>query len=134
MATAPEIQPLAKVPTHLQLFMFSAVTWNAHRIHYDPEYAREEGYPDILVQSHLHASFLMETLRRAVDGHGTVERFAFKNRVYSVPGERLTCRGRLVSVSDGPDGTRARYELEERNDREETCATAEATVLLNGAA
>ena len=30
-----EIRSLTKKPTHMQLFMFSAVTWNRHLIHYN---------------------------------------------------------------------------------------------------
>ena len=37
-------------PGPLDLFRFSAVTFNSHRIHYDLPYAREiEGYPDLVV-------------------------------------------------------------------------------------
>jgi acyl dehydratase len=31
------------------LFRFSALTYNAHRIHYDLQYARAEGYPGLVV-------------------------------------------------------------------------------------
>ena len=55
-----ELPRLTKRPTALNLFRFSAVTWNAHRIHYEPEYARSEGHPDILVQAHLHGSYLSQ--------------------------------------------------------------------------
>jgi 3-methylfumaryl-CoA hydratase len=33
------------------LFRFSALTYNAHRIHYDREYARAEGYPGLVVSA-----------------------------------------------------------------------------------
>jgi hydroxyacyl-ACP dehydratase HTD2-like protein with hotdog domain len=33
------LTPLVKRPTTVQLFRFSAVTWNAHRIHFDKPYA-----------------------------------------------------------------------------------------------
>jgi 3-methylfumaryl-CoA hydratase len=37
-------------PGPVDLFRFSAVTFNSHRIHYDQAYARgEEGYPDLVV-------------------------------------------------------------------------------------
>jgi 3-methylfumaryl-CoA hydratase len=37
-------------PSPVELFRFSAVTFNAHRIHYDTTYARsDEGYPDLVV-------------------------------------------------------------------------------------
>ena len=37
------------------LFRFSALTYNAHRIHYDREYARGEGYPGLLTHGPLQA-------------------------------------------------------------------------------
>jgi hydroxyacyl-ACP dehydratase HTD2-like protein with hotdog domain len=61
----PVIEPLRRTPSHLQLFLFSAATANPHRIHYDQSYARSEGYPDVIVQAHLHAAFLYEALMRA---------------------------------------------------------------------
>lgn len=37
------------------LFRFSALTYNGHRIHYDREYARSEGYPGLVVHGPLQA-------------------------------------------------------------------------------
>ncbi len=56
------ITPLVKHPSTVGLFRFSAMTWNAHRIHYDKAYAQTEGYPDVLVQSHLHGSYLAQAV------------------------------------------------------------------------
>lgn len=45
------------------MFRYSAVTFNAHRIHYDADYTRDaESYPAILVQGQLGATLMMETL------------------------------------------------------------------------
>ena len=60
--TGTALTPLVKRPTTIQLFRFSAVTWNAHRIHFDKPYAATEGYPDVLVQAHLHGSFLYQAV------------------------------------------------------------------------
>ncbi len=40
------------------LFRFSALTFNGHRIHYDAEYARTEGYPGLVVHGPLLAMLL----------------------------------------------------------------------------
>jgi 3-methylfumaryl-CoA hydratase len=46
-------------PTTVDLFRFSAVTFNAHRIHYDRPYATiAEGYPDLVVHGPLTATKL----------------------------------------------------------------------------
>lgn len=49
-----------KHPDETSLFRFSALTFNAHRIHYDRPYATSvEGYPDLVVQGPLIASWLL---------------------------------------------------------------------------
>jgi 3-methylfumaryl-CoA hydratase len=46
------------------LFRFSALTYNAHRIHYDRDYAREvEGYPGLVVHGPLQALAMAEAVR-----------------------------------------------------------------------
>lgn len=51
------------------LFRFSALTYNAHRIHYDRDYAREvEGYPGLLTHGPLQALVMAEAARRRFDG------------------------------------------------------------------
>lgn len=48
------------------LFRFSALTYNAHRIHYDRDYARQaEGYPGLLVHGPLQALAMAEAARAA---------------------------------------------------------------------
>lgn len=51
-------------PDPVTLFRFSALTWNAHRIHFDRDYATgEEGYPGLVVHGPLTASLLAEFSR-----------------------------------------------------------------------
>jgi 3-methylfumaryl-CoA hydratase len=54
------------------LFRFSALTYNAHRIHYDHVWARNEGYTDLVVHGPLQALMMGELVRRA--GAGLVGR------------------------------------------------------------
>jgi len=57
------------VPDPVMLFRFSALTFNAHRIHYDRCYAVDhEGYPDILVHGPLTATLLLDLARREGGG------------------------------------------------------------------
>jgi 3-methylfumaryl-CoA hydratase len=52
-------------PDAVLLFRFSALTFNAHRIHYDRAYAVEqEGYPGLLVHGPLTAVLLLDLVRR----------------------------------------------------------------------
>jgi 3-methylfumaryl-CoA hydratase len=48
-------------PDPVLLFRYSALTYNAHRIHYDRDYARaEEGYPGLVVHGPLIATLLLD--------------------------------------------------------------------------
>jgi 3-methylfumaryl-CoA hydratase len=56
-------------PDPVLLFRYSALTFNAHRIHYDLPYAREvEGYPALLMNGGLTALLLVETARAHLPG------------------------------------------------------------------
>jgi 3-methylfumaryl-CoA hydratase len=52
------------VPTPVLLFRYSALSFNAHRIHFDQPYAVEHGYPGLVVHGPLLATLLMDLLRR----------------------------------------------------------------------
>ena len=65
----------AWTPSSVDLFRFSAVTFNAHRIHYDLEYARQvEGYPGLIVHGPLTAAKLYALASVA----GPIREFAFR--------------------------------------------------------
>ena len=80
----------------------------------------------MLVQSHLHGCFLVEVVRRWIDGRGELRRFSWRNRHYAKPGDVLTCTGRIVEV----DGDLVKLELEERNQDGKVCATGSAVVAM----
>jgi 3-methylfumaryl-CoA hydratase len=64
----------------VQLFRFSALTFNAHRIHYDRVYARDsEGYPGLVVHGPLLATLLMDHFLRETNG-AHVNAFEFRAR------------------------------------------------------
>ena len=62
--------------TTTQLFRYSALTFNGHRIHYDLDYARTvEGYDGLVVHGPLLAQLLMDL---AEDQLGTLRNFSFR--------------------------------------------------------
>lgn len=115
---APEVRPFPApaagvvarelVPDTRLLFRFSALTFNAHRIHYDREYARhEEGYPGLVVHGPLVAMQLM-ALAHDVAGSPIAafefrsERPVFDLAPYRLQGQRV---GEVVELAAvGPDG------------------------------
>jgi hydroxyacyl-ACP dehydratase HTD2-like protein with hotdog domain len=128
-AVGDRIPELVRTPTHVQLFAFSAATGNAHRIHYDAAYARTEGYADVLVQSHLHACFLAQAIKRAWGDSARLRRLGWQNRGAAVPGDELTVTGEVTEVLAEPPGCRVVLSLAEHNQRGELCVRGWATVV-----
>ena len=53
------------MPDEAMLFRYSALIFNAHRIHYDLDYCRkEEGYPGLIVHGPLQTTLLLDLSRR----------------------------------------------------------------------
>lgn len=120
------------VPTRLQLFRYSAVTWNTHRVHFDPDYAAQEGYPDVLVHSHLHGAFLVSLCTEWMGEHGRLARLEVSVRRYAVPGDVLVCAGEVTGVEqvDESHGLVHLNVTETRESDDMVCALATATVAL----
>jgi hydroxyacyl-ACP dehydratase HTD2-like protein with hotdog domain len=82
-------------PDPVLLFRFSALTANAHRIHYDMPYVTEvEGYPGLLVHGPLMALGLLELPRRFATDRVV--------REYSYRARRPVFAGRPIPLAGGP--------------------------------
>ncbi|KAH7321747.1 hypothetical protein BKA65DRAFT_87906 [Rhexocercosporidium sp. MPI-PUGE-AT-0058] len=67
-------------PNAALLFRFSALTFNAHRIHLDPQYTREvEGHRNLLVHGPLTLVLMLSVLRSQIPEGKIVVRFDYKN-------------------------------------------------------
>jgi 3-methylfumaryl-CoA hydratase len=99
------------------LFRFSALTYNAHRIHYDRPYAvEEEGFPGLVVQGPYQAIGLAELCRR-YDPKRTMSSFSFR-------AERPAFDGRPLKLRGNPDGV---AQLEAINSANRRTMVASAT-------
>lgn len=99
---APVVEPgaderrLPLDPTHL--FRFSALTRNAHRIHYDRSYAESvEGYSGLVVHGPLQAMLMAEAAR----AHGAAGRLTIGYRLVA---PLLDHQGLVVGARPGPEG------------------------------
>jgi 3-methylfumaryl-CoA hydratase len=82
------------------LFRFSALTYNAHRIHFDRDYAREqEGYPGLVVHGPLQALVMAELARSRGVGTRPGQRFDYRLVAPLFEGQGL------VAEADEHDGS-----------------------------
>jgi len=108
-ADPPEITTLEMTPDPLQLFCFSAVTWNLHRIHYDLAFTQgEEHLDDLVVPGPMQGAWLLQIASRAAASwSGRVHSFSYRNSRIAYAGQPLTMTGTVLSA----DATEAVLEL-----------------------
>lgn len=91
-----------------RLFRWSAITFNAHRIHYDQPYATGvEGYPGLVVQGPLTATLLLDSWERQTGG--SARTFSFRGQAPLFCGDTLTICGQRDGAgcdlwAEGPAG------------------------------
>ncbi|PTB36549.1 hypothetical protein M441DRAFT_151230 [Trichoderma asperellum CBS 433.97] len=110
----PPTHSVAVVPTPAHLFHFSALTFNAHSIHLDPEYARsQDGHKTILVHGPLTLALMLRVLNDHVGAPGgkktsdrvggVVKSIVYRNYAPLYVGERMTVCVRRVKERIGEE-------------------------------
>ena len=101
VAVGDELPVVVKRASRAQLFLYSAATWNPHRIHYDAEYARREGHPDIIVHGPLQGAWITQYFTDWAGPHGRLVRVAWQNRRSALPDTDYELRGTITAVDAG---------------------------------
>ncbi|MFN8558888.1 MAG: acyl dehydratase [Dehalococcoidia bacterium] len=90
------LPPRERTVSHVQLFLFSAITRNPHRIHYDLPFAHAEDHPDVLVHGPLHGAMLSAYVVDWIGPRGWLRRFGYQNRGRATPQDTLIFKGRVT--------------------------------------
>jgi 3-methylfumaryl-CoA hydratase len=81
-------------PDSIQLFRFSALSFNSHRIHYDREYATEvEGYPNVVVHAPFLLLLMLDAFKSKHDGK-LISDIEYKSMGPVYLGEQITIYGK----------------------------------------
>lgn len=94
-------QPLpvmTKNASRAQLFLYSAASFNPHRIHYDRDYAAVEGHPDVLVHGPLQGSWLTQFITDWIGPLGRLKTVTWQNRASAFPEQDLEFHGKVLAV------------------------------------
>lgn len=78
-------------PTPTLLFNYSALTYNAHQIHLNPQYCREiEGHRDLLVHGPLSLTLMLAVLRSQLKAQERIHSIDYRNIAPLYVGEPLS--------------------------------------------
>jgi len=109
--TGDVLPPLKHTATALQLFRYSAATWNPHRIHFDESYARQEGHAGLALHSHLRAALAVRCITEGLGPDWQVTKFAYRLRQPVYAPADLTYTARVTAA----ERNRMTLELTEEN-------------------
>lgn len=119
-------------PDNVQLFLYNAALWNAHRIHFDEPYTREvEGYPGLVIAGPMLGDWLNQCVEEWLGDHGRLVSIEYSNRAATYIGETLTSGGTVIEVD--PASGSVRVEVFIKNADGEVVTPGVATAVLGAA-
>lgn len=105
----PPSHSVSLTPSTTHLFHFSALSFNAHAIHFDPLYARDvDGHRALLVHGPLTLALMLRVLADHLGEGLYVRRFTYRNHAPLYVNERMTVSLRQVS---GNGDTAGRWDV-----------------------
>jgi hydroxyacyl-ACP dehydratase HTD2-like protein with hotdog domain len=114
----------------IDLFRFSAVTWNAHRIHYDRAQAEADGLPGVVVQAQMHGAWFAQVARSVAGPSARLRAVSWANRKAVTAGETVSVIGTVTEVETVDGGRDVGVTLTEVNADGDNCGEGHATVRV----
>ncbi len=88
--------------SNVQLMLYNAALWNAHRIHYDEPYAKDvEGYPGLVIAGPLLGDWMNQCVEEWLGDRGVLTGIEYSNRMASYIGETLEAGGTITGYEQG---------------------------------
>ena len=88
-----EVTTLRKDPTTQQLVMYAGASGDYYQIHYDLEYAKNNGLPDVILHGALKNAFLGQVMTDWIGEYGTLRKLSVQYRGMDVPGTPIYGKG-----------------------------------------
>jgi acyl dehydratase len=125
VAIGDEMTPFSRAVTQEQISAYADASGDHNPIHVDPDFARSVGLPGTIAHGLLDMAILTEAVARWAGNYERVASVACRFSKPLLPGETVTCTGRVVEVADS--GGIATLELE-------AVSSSGERVLTNGRA
>jgi acyl dehydratase len=91
-----DIPTLEKTPTTRTLVQWAGASGDFFELHYDKEFAKTMGYPNVLVHGRLEAAYLTQLLTDWAGEKGLVKKMTVQYRGNAFPGQKLLCKGKVT--------------------------------------
>jgi len=131
VAAGDVLPPVVHVTTRAQLVRYAGAARDFSASHYDDRYARERGFPSVIVHGFLKAGLLADLALDWAGSGSWFRTFGARYRGIDLVGHPLVCRGVVLAV---PTPDRVEVELWTESDQGERTTTATGTIQLGGGA
>jgi acyl dehydratase len=125
-----EITPLEKKPTTQQLVRWAGASGDFYQIHYDKDFAASTGLDGVIVHGALKNTWLGQLLGDWIGPGGTIKKYGCSYRGMDVPGDTLTCKGKVVKKYVDGDEHCVECEVWVENSKGERTTPGTAVVVL----
>ena len=126
-----ELPKMKKQASEAELFLYSAASFNPHRIHYDRAYANFEGHDDLVVHGPLQGSWLTQFVTDWAGPRARLLSIEWQNRASAFVGDELIFAGTVTAIDQA--NTSVELEISEKNIDGILLMPAKANVRLAGA-
>ena len=126
-----ELPKMKKQASEAELFLYSAASFNPHRIHYDRAYANFEGHDDLVVHGPLQGSWLTQFVTDWAGPRARLLSIEWQNRASAFVGDELIFAGTVTAIDQA--NTSVELEISEKNIDGTLLMPAKANVMLAGA-
>lgn len=126
-----EIAPMEKEVNTVNICMYLSTVWLMDRIHFDYPFATQRrGLPNIVAPGNMAGDYYVQLLDDWVGEKGRVRKLAIQFRSFMLPGDILTCGGRITNKRMDDGKACVELELWLKNQNGTNCVPGKAVVEL----
>ncbi|HCP23286.1 MAG: dehydratase [SAR202 cluster bacterium] len=125
-----EITPLVKNPTTQQLVKYAGASGDYYQIHYDKDFAKNNGLEDVILHGALKNAFLGHLVTKWMGPNGDLKRLACQYRGMDIPGTPVTAKGVVTKKYQDGGSNLVDCDIWLENEKGEKTTPGSATVAL----
>jgi len=125
-----EIPALVKYPTTMQLVKYAGASGDYYQIHYDKDFAVDNGLPGVIVHGWLALSFLGQMITDWLGKEGNLLKLSGSYRGMNKVHEDIICNGKVTKKYEEDGRDLARVEIWAENPEGDKTVTGTAVVAL----
>jgi 3-methylfumaryl-CoA hydratase len=130
LAPGTRLPALVRTPTRVTCFLFAVAWWTPHRVHYDVEWARHEGYEDLMVPGLLINEYAVTAVTSWTGDPSHLRHLTIRNTGPAFAGDTITVAAEVAETVSRNDHTAITFDFTVVKQGDQPVATGRATVAV----